>query len=56
MNKKGYTLVELLIVLSIIVIAAVTPCFIWSLSKYVSRHGIKSTVESVWYGNNSNHK
>jgi prepilin-type N-terminal cleavage/methylation domain-containing protein len=53
-TQKGYTLIELLILIAMITIILVVPATIWYGATYVSHHGVKGIVHSVWEG--SDHK
>jgi prepilin-type N-terminal cleavage/methylation domain-containing protein len=61
MNRKGYTLIELLTGVSVIgIILVMVGCItlaclaIPKCSKAVEEHGVKGIVESVWYGDETN--
>jgi len=53
-SQKGYTLMELLVVIIIVACILAVPATIWFGATYLSHHGVKNIVHSIWEG--SDHK
>ena len=50
MNSKGFTLIEIIVVIMMaVIVLSVVTCSIISINS-ISKHGLKGTIERVWEG------
>ena len=56
MNKKGFTLIEVIVVLTIVAslaVGCILVGFVVKAGMQVSKQGLKPTVEHIWYGDST---